>query len=109
MLSRSRSTDRVSVDSRKHRRETQRFTDGIMAPGGDQLAYLAGWDAREVQKRWVSMPGSPSLSTAAMLGTPSAVAAHGIFQAQLLDFETIKLFLKYITSLLKRRTVVQRG
>jgi hypothetical protein len=40
---------------------------------------------------------------------PSAVAAHGIFQAQPLDFATIKLFLDHITNLLKRRTVVQRG
>ena len=40
---------------------------------------------------------------------PSAVAAHGIFQAQPLDFATIKLFLNHITNLLKRRTVDQRG
>jgi len=74
-----------------------------MAPGG------AGWDARKVQK---ALGFHARLSQSLHSGYapyPSAVAAHGIFQAQPLDFFTIQLFLNHITNLLKRRTVVQRG
>ena len=80
-----------------------------MAPGGDQLAYLAGWDARKVQKRWVSTPGSPSLSTAAMLGTHQQSQRMASFRLSHLISPLLKLFLNHITNLLKRRTVVQRG
>ena len=74
-----------------------------MAPGGDRLAYLAGWDARKVQKRGFPRQ-APSLSTAAILRTHQQSQRMASFQAQPLDFATIKLFLKHITNLLKRLT-----